>query len=105
MSDLILEDVKKAIDLVRNIQPKPIPSISPSMHVPHDYTALSLPQYSKNRSSRTMKKLVKKFRQNSCYGYNKVWCIQDPITGKERMFCHPSVYGKIKEQEADENHN
>lgn len=79
-----LMDCKRKVDAL----PKPIissPDIYPSEIVPPDYTIVSMPSASKNRSKRLWKKLASKIFESRSNGYNKVWCIMG------KMYAHPTV--------------
>ena len=62
--------------------------------VPADFSIITLPAYTPNRSRRLWKKLNRNLRHTSKLGYQNVWFIQG------RAYCHPTVWSAIRQSSA-----
>ncbi len=60
-----------------------------------DYVAVRLPPLAKNRSRRLIKKLMQKVRQAAAPVWTSVIVMKDPLSGRDLIVCHPSVYAQL----------
>lgn len=70
--------------------------VYPSPHFEPNHTAIDLPRYSRNRSRRVFKKLMKRVRESARPVWTDVFMITDPLTKRKYFACHPTVLDQLR---------
>lgn len=72
--------------------------VYPTPYLEPNHTAVELPKFSRHRSVRVFKKLMKRVREAARPVWTEMLMITDPLTRRQYIACHPTILSQLRQE-------